>query len=127
MRISDWSSDVCSSDLARPQPWCAPQPPRPRRAAGRRTRIRGPRDAVACVRVAQRDALRAGIGDSGTGIWKGGGTIPNPQSPIPKPPTPNPQPPIPQPPPQQPNPQSPHINSHNHTPTNTPLNTRTQI
>src|SRR3546814_7668592 len=30
MRISDWSSDVCSSDLTRP-PAAAPHPPGPRR------------------------------------------------------------------------------------------------
>src|SRR3546814_20346898 len=52
MRISDWSSDVCSSDLARARPLQARRPgagdpqggqgrPRPRTGAGSRTAGRG--------------------------------------------------------------------------------------
>src|SRR3546814_8944832 len=38
MRISDWSSDVCSSDLARPSPAARRRSPAPRQSAARSLR-----------------------------------------------------------------------------------------
>src|SRR3546814_2496342 len=60
MRISDWSSDVCSSDLAAPDPLCA-EPPRrgAARAAPRRCRIRRRRLAVHDAGRRDRDAAVA--------------------------------------------------------------------
>src|SRR3546814_9636932 len=58
MRISDWSSDVCSSDLNRPA-----RNPRRRRADGQR-RSRHGRTAAASVRFAQPARHDAGGGDA---------------------------------------------------------------
>src|SRR3546814_20651433 len=63
MRISDWSSDVCSSDLRRGQalvpPACARYPEDSERAASRRRRRQ---DRPICLRDAGSHARRHGCG-----------------------------------------------------------------
>src|SRR3546814_2382452 len=56
MRISDWSSDVCSSDLPAADPACRLRQARRRRRAADLPRVR--RQIRACIRCGAREAAR---------------------------------------------------------------------
>src|SRR3546814_7918495 len=67
MRISDWSSDVCSSDLRRPVLWRSAADEAERHSTGRRSRREGTAEtivdaasliAVAATRMSVSDTLR---------------------------------------------------------------------
>src|SRR3546814_5102175 len=53
MRISDWSSDVCSSDLVAGRQRCDPRPRRPFGQAGRDERVEGVDMGGALARVVE--------------------------------------------------------------------------
>src|SRR3546814_4382319 len=61
MRISDWSSDVCSSDLVRPRSTQAGEEPQKSPCIGRGFFVKNADQARALILAARRDLWRAAL------------------------------------------------------------------